>query len=157
MTNETIREHCLGLPHATEVVRWEDHLLFKVGGKMFAIIALDGHSCSIRCTPESYADLVEMADIVPASHNMWKYHWVTTETLTALPDREFRELLTASYRIVRASLPRGVQAALDGGAKPAAAKSGRKKAGSRATAATSRVSEKAGARPPARRSRAKAR
>jgi hypothetical protein len=42
MTNESIRDHCLGLPHVTEVVQWEQHLLFKVGGKMFAIVDLDG-------------------------------------------------------------------------------------------------------------------
>ncbi len=116
MTNEAIRQFCLDLPHATEVVQWEQHLLFKVGGKMFAIIDLDGHSCSVRCHPERYGELVEMADIVPASHNMWKYNWVTMETLSAVPDREFRELLTGSYDIVRAGLPRKVQAALDGGA-----------------------------------------
>lgn len=116
MTNESIRRHCLSLPHVTEVVRWVDHLLFKVGGKMFAIIELDGHSCALKCTPERYADLVERPDILPASHNMWKHQWISTETLDALSDREFRELLTESYEIVRASLPRKVRAELDGGA-----------------------------------------
>jgi predicted DNA-binding protein (MmcQ/YjbR family) len=114
MTNEEIRNHCLSLPHVTEVVRWGDHLLFKVGGKMFAIIELDGHSCAFKCTPERYAELVEMEDVVPSSHNMWKHQWVTTETLTALPRAELRDLLTESYRLVRASLPRKVQAAMDG-------------------------------------------
>ncbi len=113
MTNDAIRDHCLSLPHVTEVVRWEGHLLFKVGGKMFAIIELDGHSCSFRCTPDKYAELVEMQDIVRTSHNMWKYQWVTAETLDALEDREFRELLTGSYRIVRATLPAKVRAELD--------------------------------------------
>ncbi|RPJ71487.1 MAG: MmcQ/YjbR family DNA-binding protein [Acidobacteria bacterium] len=122
MTNDSIREHCLSLPHATETVQWEDHLLFKVGGKMFAIIELDGHSCAFKCTADSYAELVEIEDIGPSSHNMWKYHWVTTETLTALPDRQFKELLTASYELVRAGLPRRVRAELDGTqtAKPGA-------------------------------------
>lgn len=113
MTHDTVREHCLGLPHVTEVVQWGEHLLFKVGGKMFAILALDGPSCSLKCTPEKYGELVELADIVPSSHNMWKYNWVTTETLAALPDREFRELLTESYHLVRAGLPKKVQAELD--------------------------------------------
>jgi predicted DNA-binding protein (MmcQ/YjbR family) len=113
MTNEGIRNHCLGLPHVTEVVQWESHLLFKVGGKMFAMIDLDGHRCSLRCTPDDYAELVERPDILPASHNMWKYHWVTLESLTALPEREFRRFLTTAYEIVRARLPKGVQAALD--------------------------------------------
>jgi predicted DNA-binding protein (MmcQ/YjbR family) len=109
MTNDSIRTYCLGLPHVTEVVRWVDHLLFKVGGKMFAIIELDGHRCSVRTDPERYAELVEMPDIVPASHNMWTYHWVTMERLDALPDREVRELLTASYEIVKATLPKKAQ------------------------------------------------
>jgi predicted DNA-binding protein (MmcQ/YjbR family) len=121
MTNESIRSHCLGLPHATEIVQWESHLLFKVGGKMFAIIDLDGHSCSFRSTPDGYADLVEMPDIVPSSHNMWKYHWVTLETLTALPERELKAGLTTAYQIVRASLPKGVQASLDAGRAAAVA------------------------------------
>jgi predicted DNA-binding protein (MmcQ/YjbR family) len=114
MTNDAIRDHCLSLPHATEVVRWEDHLLFKVGGKMFGIIALDGHSCTFRCAPETYAGLLEMPDIVPASHNMWKYNWVTTETLTALPSEQFRDLLTASYRLVRSTLPERARALVSG-------------------------------------------
>ncbi len=115
MTNESIRDHCLGLPHVTEIVQWGSHLLFKVGGKMFAMIDLDGHSCSFRCTPDGYAELVEMADIAPASHNMWKYHWVTLESLAALPQREFRAFLTTAYETVRAGLPKSVRDSLDAG------------------------------------------
>lgn len=113
MNNDSIRTHCLSLPHVTEVVRWGEHLLFKVGGKMFAIIDLDGHSCSVKCPPETYAELVEMEDIVPSSHNMWKHGWVTLETLSAVPDVRFRALLTGSYDLVRAGLPKGVRADLD--------------------------------------------
>jgi predicted DNA-binding protein (MmcQ/YjbR family) len=110
MTNESIRTHCLSLPDTTEVIQWGEHLLFKVLGKMFAIIDLEGHSCSLRCTPETYGELVEMEDILPASHNMWKYNWVTTQTLSALPDARFRALLTESYEIVKAKLPRKARA-----------------------------------------------
>jgi predicted DNA-binding protein (MmcQ/YjbR family) len=123
MTNESVRTHCLSLPDTTEAVQWGEHVLFKVGGKMFAIITLDGHACTFRCDPEQYAELVEMPDIVPASHNMWTYHWVTAETLTALPDAQLRELLTASYRIVRATLPKRIRAELAGGSgKPPVAR-----------------------------------
>ena len=118
MTNDSIRDHCLSLPMTTEEVQWEEHLLFKIGGKMFAITTLGGHRCNFKCTPERYAELVEMPDIVPSSHNMWKYHWVTTETLTALPDAEFRELLTESYNMVRGSLSKKFQAELEAGRQP---------------------------------------
>ncbi len=132
MTHDAIRDHCLSLSHVTEVVRWGGHLLLKVGGKMFVILDLDGFSCSFRSTPDKYAELVETADIVPADHNMWKYQWVTVETLTALPEGEFRELLTESYRVVRATLPKKVRAGLD--ARDA------RKAGKRARRATGRRS-----------------
>ena len=35
MTNDSIREFCMALPMTTEEVQWEEHLLFKIGGKMF--------------------------------------------------------------------------------------------------------------------------
>lgn len=118
MTNDSIREFCMSLPMATEEVQWEEHLLFKIGGKMFAIITLGGHRCNFKTTPERYAELVEMTDISPSSHNMWKYNWVTTETLTALPDSEFRELLKESYDMIRGGLPWKLQAELDAGRQP---------------------------------------
>ncbi len=126
MTHDAIRDHCLSLPHVTEVVRWGGHLLLKVGGKMFVILDLDGFSCSFRCTPDAYAELTEMQDIVPAGHNLWKHQWVTLETLSALPEREFRELLSESYHIVRATLPKKVRADLDARDARSAAKSARR-------------------------------
>ena len=36
MDLEAIRKFCLSLPHATEGIQWEDDLLFRIGGKMFA-------------------------------------------------------------------------------------------------------------------------
>jgi predicted DNA-binding protein (MmcQ/YjbR family) len=131
MTNDSIREFCLSLPAATEQVQWEDHLLFKVGGKMFAMTKLGGHMCNFRCTPEKFLELVEMPNITPTAYNMWKYHWVTCESLTALPDREFRELLQGSYEIIRAKLPKKVRAEIEAaparGKKSAAKKKAAKK------------------------------
>ena len=118
MTNDSIREFCMNLPMTTEEVQWGEHLLFKIGGKMFCIIALGGHLCTFKATPEKYAELVEMPDITPSWHNMWKYNWVTTETLTALADAEFRDLLKESYVMVRAGLSRKMQAELDAGRQP---------------------------------------
>lgn len=118
MTNDSIREFCMALPMTTEEVQWEEHLLFKIGGKMFCIIQLGGQRCSFKTTHERYADLVEMPDIEPSSHNMWKYQWVTAERLTALPDAEFRESLKESYAIIRAGLSRKMQAELDAGRQP---------------------------------------
>ncbi len=118
MTNDSIREFCMSLPMVTEEVQWEEHLLFKIGGKMFAILTLGGNRCAFKSTPERYAELIEMADIIPSAYNMWKYQWVNAESLTALTDAEFREDLRTSYDLVRASLTKKMQAELDAGRQP---------------------------------------
>jgi predicted DNA-binding protein (MmcQ/YjbR family) len=41
MDIDSVRKHCLALPHTTEKVQWEDDLVFKVGEKMFAVVALE--------------------------------------------------------------------------------------------------------------------
>jgi predicted DNA-binding protein (MmcQ/YjbR family) len=119
MNHESVRDHCLALPFVTEVVRWGGNLLFKVGGKMFAILDLDAERLSVKCSHDTYAELVERESIVPASHNMWRHQWVTMESLSALPDSECRALLTAAYEIVRAGLPRKIRAELDAGRQAA--------------------------------------
>ncbi len=119
MNHESVRDHCLALPFVTEVVRWGGNLLFKVGGRMFVILDLDAERLSVKCSHDTYADLVEREDIVPASHNMWRHQWVTLESLSALPDRECRAVLTAAYEIVRSGLPRSIRAELDAGRQAA--------------------------------------
>ena len=42
MQTDTFREYCLKKPGATEDTPFgEEHLVFKVGGKMFALVGLD--------------------------------------------------------------------------------------------------------------------
>jgi predicted DNA-binding protein (MmcQ/YjbR family) len=41
MDIEALRRYCLSLPAATEGIQWGSDLLFRVGGKMFAVAALE--------------------------------------------------------------------------------------------------------------------
>lgn len=62
MTFEAIRKYCLSFPHATEDVQWKTVLLFRVGGKIFAMLNLDESAVdelAFKCHPEIYADLIE--------------------------------------------------------------------------------------------------
>ena len=36
-----VRRYCLSLPHATESVQWGADLVFKIGGKMFAVLVTE--------------------------------------------------------------------------------------------------------------------
>ena len=41
MNIDQLRKICLSFPGATEQIQWGDDLLFKVGGKMFAVTPLE--------------------------------------------------------------------------------------------------------------------
>lgn len=117
MDIELIRRFCLSLPHATEDIQWGHNLLFRVGGKMFAIIDLDPltpNRLSFKCTPEQYAELIEREDIVPAPY-LARYHWVMLEHPDVLSSSELKRLIENSYRLVFDRLPRKVKAQLQSG------------------------------------------
>lgn len=108
-----MRQHCLSFPHATENIQWVKDLVFKVGGKMFAVAALEPgeHVFSFKCTPEKYAELVERPGIVPAPY-LARSQWVAFERVDALPRAETKELLRVSYDLVFAKLPRKIRGEL---------------------------------------------
>ena len=124
MDIESVRKFCLSLPHVTEDVQWESDLLFRIGNKMFAVVALDpasDHRMSFKCTPETFAELTERDGIVPAPY-VARYHWVALERFDAVPDRELQSLLTKGYELVRDKLSKKVKDVLASNS-PAPAKS----------------------------------
>jgi predicted DNA-binding protein (MmcQ/YjbR family) len=126
MDVESARKFCLSLPHVTEDVQWESDLLFRIGNKMFAVVALDAasnHRMSFKCTPEVFADLTEREGIVPAPY-VARYHWVALERFDALPEHELKELLRNAYQLICEKLPRKLKAQLE---SPAAIRKGSKR------------------------------
>ena len=111
MTTESLRKFCLGLPHATEDIKWGHDLCFLIGGRMFAVVSLeksDKHFVSCKCTPEKFAELVEVEGIIPAPY-MARNHWVTLERFDALRDAEIKALVRESYALVFARLTKKEQ------------------------------------------------
>jgi predicted DNA-binding protein (MmcQ/YjbR family) len=115
-----IRDFCLSLPHATEDVQWEHNLLFRIAGKMFCVANMEPQlvptKIAFKCTPEKFAELVEIEGIIPAPY-MARNHWVAILELDALRQPELRDLIRNSYQLVLEKLPKKTQAALS--AKPA--------------------------------------
>lgn len=110
MDVESLRRYCLSMPRATEDIQWGNNLLFRIGGKMFAIAALDQTPVcvSFKCTPEEFAELTEREGIVPAPY-LARNNWVMIESLDALPRAELKRLIKDSYTMVAAKLPRKAQ------------------------------------------------
>jgi predicted DNA-binding protein (MmcQ/YjbR family) len=113
MDIEWVRQYCLSLPYATEQVQWEDDLVFKVGGKMFAVVPLEPSRLwlSFKCTDEEFADLVERPGIIPAPY-LARAHWVALEAEDPLTRAEVQRLLHQAHELVFAKLPKRLQAQL---------------------------------------------
>ena len=110
-----VRAFCLSLPHATEDVQWEHNLLFRIAGKMFCIAnlepAVSPTKICFKCTPEKFAELVEIDGIIQAPY-MARNHWVAMIEINALRQPEIKELIEESYRMILEKLPKKAQAAL---------------------------------------------
>jgi len=105
MNVESVRAYCLSFPEATEKLQWGDALCFKVREKMFAVLGLDQVRLTFKCTPESFAELIERQDIRPSPY-LGRHNWVMLDRLDALRSEELKDLIRESYGIVAAKAPR---------------------------------------------------
>ena len=105
MNVDSIRAYCLSFPHATEKLQWEDNLCFKIAGKIFAMLGLDDPRLCFKCTPETFAELIEREDIRPAPY-VGRYKWVMLDRLDAVGDSELEGLIRQSYEMVASKAPK---------------------------------------------------
>lgn len=110
MTIDTVRTICRTLPGVTEDIKWGHDLCFSVGGKMFVAMDVDPpHSIGFKCTPETFAELIERPGIIPAPY-MARNMWVLEQQLgEALTRRELEALIRTSYDLIVAKLPKSRQ------------------------------------------------
>jgi predicted DNA-binding protein (MmcQ/YjbR family) len=115
MDIESTRTYCLSFPRATENVQWGNDLVFKIAGKMFAVVVLEGASkycLSFKCTEERFAELIEQDGIDPAPYSA-RYHWVALERFDVMTDKALKTLLRNSYDLVFEKLPKKLKAQLN--------------------------------------------
>jgi len=110
------REYCLSKARATEGTPFgPDVLVFKVGGKMFALATLDEVPIrvNLKCDPDLALELRDRYEQVTPGYHMNKKHWNTVDIEHGIPDAELRKMIDHSYDLVASSLPKST-------AKPAA-------------------------------------
>ncbi len=127
MDVDWLRELCLSFAGATEQIQWGYDLVFKVGGKMFAVTPLEpAPVClSFKASSENFAELTERQNIIPAPY-MARAQWVALQTRDALTRDELSRLLRESYEMVFAKLPKKTQEMISG-ARTGTARAGNKK------------------------------
>ena len=88
----------------------EGVLVFKVGGKMFAI--LSDNSVSLKCDP-AFADIIrQQYAAVTAGYHLDKRHWNTIQLDGTVPGDQLKEWIEDSYALVVAGLSRAQRASL---------------------------------------------
>ncbi len=119
MRFDLLRKFCLSFPGATEDVQWENDLLFRVGGKIFAVVSFDSkgpQGFSFKCTLQQFAELIKRKGVIPAPY-VARYHWIMLENLRVLPAAEIKSLIRESYRTIYQKLPQKLRLKIGAGGK----------------------------------------
>lgn len=116
MTPDELKAACLEPNGSIETFPFNPETsVFKVGGKIFALTALDARPLTVglKCDPELAVRLrADHACIVGGRH-LNKRHWNTVTIDGSLPDAMLREMIEDSYDLILAQLPRAEQLLLD--------------------------------------------
>jgi predicted DNA-binding protein (MmcQ/YjbR family) len=117
MDNLYAQVHALlsSLPGAVEETPFgPDARVFKVGGKMYAILAIDAQprSVSLKVDPLEGEALRQTWAAVTPGYHLNKRHWITVRLDGTLPDALLADLVRDSYDLVVRGLTRAARAAL---------------------------------------------
>ena len=108
MDHKTVEEYILSMPNAKlDYPFGEGVAVYKVGDKMFALIAEDKKplQLSLKCDPGLSLVLREKYETVMEGYHLNKKHW-NTIILSGLPDwEEIKGLITHSYLLVTGEVP----------------------------------------------------
>ena len=107
MNVEDVREYCLKKLEVTESFPFNDTtLVFKVNGRMFALVSLDtALSMNLKCDPEFAIELREKYSAVTPGYHMNKRLWNTVMLDGFLDDHLLCQWIDDSYRLVVEKMP----------------------------------------------------
>jgi predicted DNA-binding protein (MmcQ/YjbR family) len=105
MTIAEIQMICQKLSGMTEDIKWEDHLCFNVGGKMFLVTAPDQVpvSASIKVSDEEFETLPQREGIIPAPY-MARHKWVKLDDINRFSKKQWEFYIDEAYKLVGSTL-----------------------------------------------------
>jgi predicted DNA-binding protein (MmcQ/YjbR family) len=111
---DEVLEVCRAMRGATEGFPFgETVLVFKVAGKMFAIVEPGHGRVSLKCDPGYAAALREQYAAVTAGYHLDKRHWNTVALDGSVPDPVLADWIEDSFELVLATLPKKHRDALE--------------------------------------------
>ncbi|WP_462279868.1 MmcQ/YjbR family DNA-binding protein [Salinivirga cyanobacteriivorans] len=108
MNSEEIRNYCIAKKHTTESFPFDEYsLVFKVAGKMFALLDLEAElRMNLKCDPEYALQLREKYASIQPGYHMNKKHWNTIYFDGTLSRELVFKLVDHSYNLVVSKLPK---------------------------------------------------
>jgi predicted DNA-binding protein (MmcQ/YjbR family) len=106
MTIEDLQNICKKLKGMTEDIKWENHLCFNVGEKMFLVTSPDAipHSASFKVADEEFDELSQQEGFMPAPY-LARHKWVHLDDINRLSKKQWEYYIEQSYRLVASKLP----------------------------------------------------
>jgi predicted DNA-binding protein (MmcQ/YjbR family) len=116
MDIEKLRDYCLAKKHTNESFPFdEDTLVFKIGGKIFALISLKkADFVNLKCDPETAINFREQYNAVQPGYHMNKKHWNTIYFNQDVDDSFILNCIDHSYDLVVNSLTKKLKNELFG-------------------------------------------
>jgi len=109
-----LKTHALGLPGATEDIKWGADWVASVGGKMFLVGGPEPgvwRGCSFKVDDHRFLELSGLPGLMPAPYAA-RHHWVRVNDAKALPLADLKALVTRSHALVAAKLSKKLRAEL---------------------------------------------
>jgi predicted DNA-binding protein (MmcQ/YjbR family) len=110
---DRLQAFALSLPQVTVVAQWGG-LVYKVAGKVFLVLSLDGsvlEGVTFKVPPDEFDELTAIDGIGQAPY-FAKRLWVHVSDLAALPEPQLKNRICRSHALVAAGLPKKIRAAL---------------------------------------------
>jgi predicted DNA-binding protein (MmcQ/YjbR family) len=111
---EQVSEWCAEQPHSTLEFPFGDQAaVYKVGGKMFALLSVDDRNLlTVKTDPDEGEAMRAEYECVSEGYHMNKRHWITIDLPGDIPPDVVEEAIIASHQIVFASLSKKIRAHL---------------------------------------------
>ena len=112
--HQAVEQHALALPGVTRDIKWGADVVFSVADKMFCCLSVEQEALqriSFKVATERFLELTDQVDISPAPY-LAKHHWISLAPGMQLKPADVLTLVTDSYSLVRAKLPKKIQAGL---------------------------------------------
>jgi len=105
---ESFRDYCIMKSGVTEEFPFDETtLVFKVGGKMFAMTDLESDfTIALKCDPEYAIELREHYSAITPAYHMSKIHWINVHEAASFDEKLLMKLIDDSYNLVFSKLPK---------------------------------------------------